>query len=159
MKAARTFFLMLALVGFLFSLIVHLLALLGRAPSSGYWFVMPFLGAFVSWISSAHLSGAKAGRMASIPFSEVVKDCPAWLKRTNYFFDAYVVLIFLGLALRTSGVFHWKQVELPVGAGFLFLSAVCMTFYAGSFSMLFGKLFGRPTGERRQTGKVPAAPK
>jgi len=25
--------------------------------------------------------------------------------------------------------------------------------------MLFGKLFGRPTGERRQTGKVPAAPK
>jgi hypothetical protein len=83
--------------------------------------------------------------MARIPFSEVVKDCPAWLKRTDYFLDAYTVVIFLGIALRTSGVFHWKQVELPVGAGFLFLSAVCMTFYAGSFSMLFGKLFGATT--------------
>jgi hypothetical protein len=98
-----------------------------------------------SWISAAYLSGAKAARMASIPFipfSEVVKDCPAWLKRTNYFSDAYVVLIFLGLVLRTSGVFHWKQVELPVGAGFLFMSAVSMTFYVGSLGNII-VTFGR----------------
>jgi hypothetical protein len=147
MKAARTFFLMLALVGFLFSLIVHLLELWGRAPSASGWLVAPFLGALLSWISAAYLSGAKTARMASIPFSEVVRGCPAWLKRTNYFSDAYVVLIFLWLALRTSGIFHWKTVELPVGAGFLFMSAVSMTFYVGSFSMLFGKLFGPPPGE------------
>jgi hypothetical protein len=45
MKTARTFFLMLALVGFIFSLITHLLALWDRASSSEYWFVVPFLAA------------------------------------------------------------------------------------------------------------------
>ena len=147
MKAARTFFLVLALVGFFFSFIVHLLGLWGRTPLASGWLVAPFLGALLSWISAACLSGAKSGRMASIPFKEVVKGCPAWLKRTNYLSDAYVVLIFLRLVLRTSGLFHWKKVELPAGAGFLFMSAVSMTFYVGSFSMLFGKLFGPPPGE------------
>ncbi len=142
MKLIRTLFLTLALVGFLCSLVIHLSALWGRTPSSEGWLIAPFLGALLSWIAAAYLSGAKAGRMAGIPLSEVVKDCPAWLKRTDYFFSAYAVLIVLGLALRTSGVFHWKQVELPVSAGFLFDSALCMMFYAGSFSMLFGKLFG-----------------
>jgi hypothetical protein len=105
--------------------------------------------------SSAHLSGAKAGRMASIPFSEIVKDCPAWLKRTNYFFDAYVVLIFLWLALRTSGVFHWKQVELPVVAGFLFLSAVCMTFYAVLFPCCLESYLAAPPGEPTDKHALP----
>ena len=149
MKAASTFFLMLALVGFLFSLIVHLLALWGRAPSSEYWFVVPFLGALMSWISAAYLSGAKAGRMAAVLVSEVVKDCPAWLKRTNYFFFAYAGLIFLWVALRAPGLFHWRRVELSTLTGFIVFSAFSMMFYVGSFSMLFGKLFGesrlRPT--------------
>lgn len=144
MKIIRILLLILSLVGFICSLVVHLLALWSRTPSEG-WLIAPFLGALFSWISAAYLSGAKAARMARIPFSEVVKDCPAWLKRTDYFFDAYVVLIFCWVAIRTSGVFQWKQVELPPGAGFLFLSAVCMTFYAGSFSMLFGKLYGATT--------------
>jgi len=142
MKLIRTLFLILALAGFLFSLVIHLSTLWGRAPSSEGWLVAPFLGALLSWIAAAYLSGAKAGRMAGIPFSEVVKDCPTWLKRTDYFFSAYAFLIFLALALRTLGVFHWKRVEFPLPAGFLFFSAFCMMFYAGSFSMLFGKLFG-----------------
>jgi hypothetical protein len=133
---------MLALAGFLCSLVIHLSALWGRTPTSEGWLIVPFLGAFLSWIAAAYLSGAKAGRMAAIPFSEVVKDCPTWLKRTDYFFSAYAVLIVLGCALRSSGGFHWKQVELPVSAGFLFVSALCMMFYTGSFCMLFGKLFG-----------------
>src|SRR5277367_2895366 len=111
MKIIRILLLILSLVGFLCSLVIHLLALWGRTPSANAWLIAPFLGALFSWISAAYLSGAKAARMASIPFSEVVKDCPAWLKRTDYFFDAYVVLIFCWVALRTSGVFHWKQVE------------------------------------------------
>jgi hypothetical protein len=146
MKTARTIFLMLALVGFIFSLIIHLLALWGRAPSSEYWFVVPFLGAFVSWISAAYLSSAGTSRMARILVSEVVKDCPTWLKRTNYFFFAYTGLIFLCVALRAPGLFHWRKVEMPAVAGFVFFSAFSMLFYLGSFSMLFGKLFGKTCG-------------
>jgi hypothetical protein len=146
MKAARTFFLMLALVGFRFSSIIHLLALWGGAPSSEYWFVVPFFGAFLSWISAAYLSGAKAGRMGLIPLSEVVKDCPTWLKRTNYFFFAYTGLIFLWVALRAPGLLHWRKVELPATAAFVFFSAFSMLFYVGSFSMLLGKLFGEACG-------------
>jgi hypothetical protein len=119
---------------------------MGRAPSSEYWFVVPFLGAFLSWISAAYLSGAKAGRMALIPLSEVVKDCPTWLKRTNYFFFADTGLIFLWVALRAPGLLHWRKVELPVTAAFVFFSAFSMTFYVGSYSMLLGKLFGETRG-------------
>ena len=147
-KAARTFFLMLALVGFLFSSTIHLLALWRRTPSSEYWFVVPFLGALLSWISAAYLSGAKAGRIAAILVSEVVKDCPAWLKRTNYFFFAYSWLINVWVALRAPGLFHWRRVELSVITGFIAFSALSMSFYVGSFSMLFGKLFG----ESRRAG-------
>jgi uncharacterized membrane protein len=146
MKAARTFFLMLALVGFLFSLIIHLLALRGGAPSSEYWFVVPFLGALVSWIAAAYLCGAKAGPRGRIPIGEVVKDCPTWLKRTNYFFFAYTGLIFLWVVLRAPGIFHWRKVELSAPTDFVFFSTFSMMFYASSFSMLFGKLFGETRG-------------
>ena len=95
----------------------------------------------MSWISAAYLSGAKAGRMG-IPVSEVVKDCPAWLKRTDYFFSAYLGLVLLWLALRFPEVFHGRKVELPATAGFVIFSAFSMMFYVGAFSMLFGKLFG-----------------
>ena len=142
MKTARTFFLMLALLGFLFSLIIHFLALRGRAPSSEYLFAVPFLGALVSWISAAYLTGAKAGRMGIIPLKEVVKDCPTWLRRTNYFFSVYAGLIFLSVALRAPGILHWRKVKLLVVTAFVVFSAFSMMFYVGSFSMLFGKLFG-----------------
>jgi hypothetical protein len=144
METARKFFLLISLVGFLFSLIIHLLSLWGRAPSSEYWFVVPFLGAFVSLIAAAYLSGAKAGRMGLISLSEVVKGCPTWLKRTNYFLFAYTGLIFFWAALRAPGIFHWRKVELPAITGFLFFSTLSMMFYVGSFSMLFGKLLARP---------------
>lgn len=142
MKTARTFLLSLAVVGVLFSLIIHLLALWGRAPSSESWYAVLFLGAFVLFVSAAYLSGAKPGRMGMIPVSEIVKGCPTWLKRTEYFFSAYTGLICLWLALRVPGIFHWRKVELPTMTGFVIFSAFSLTFYASSFSMLFGKLFG-----------------
>jgi len=141
MKRARTFFLMVAVVGFLFSLIIHLLALSGRAPSSESWYVVPFLGAFVAFVSAAYLSGAKAVSRG-MPTREIVKNCPTWLKRTEYFFSAYLALICLWVALRAPGIFHWRKVELSATAGFLIFSAFSMTFYMSSFLMLFGKLFG-----------------
>jgi hypothetical protein len=129
-------------VGFLFSSIIHLIALWGRAPSSESWYVVPFLGAFVLFVSAAYLSGAKPGRRGMIPSSEIVKGCPTWLKRKDYFFFAYMGLIFLWVALRAPRIFHWRKVELSATAGFAVFSAFSMTFYVSSFSMLFGKLFG-----------------
>jgi hypothetical protein len=147
MKRARTSFLMLAVVGFLFSLIMHLLALSGRAPSSESWYVVPFLGALVAFVSAAYLSGAKAG-WRGMPIGEIVKNCPTWLRRTEYFFSAYLGLSFLWVALKTPGIFHWRKVELPTMTGFVIVSALSMSFYVGAFSMLFGKLFG---GNRTET--------
>ncbi len=141
MKTARTSFLILAVVGFLFSLIIHLLALWHRTPSSESWYMVPFLGALVTFVSAAYLSGAKAV-WRGMPIGEIVKNCPTWLKRTEYFFSGYLGLIFLWEALRVPGIFHWRKVELPPVAGFVIFSAFSMTFYMGSFSMLFGKLFG-----------------
>ena len=141
MKTLRIFLLVVSLVGFLVSLVIHLLTLFRRAPVSEYWFVMPFLGAIVSWISAAYLSGVKTGRMGMVPTSEVVKGCPTWLKSADYFFFAYAGLVFLWVASIAVGIFHWSKVELPVVTAFLSFSAFSMMFYMGSFSMLFGKLF------------------
>jgi hypothetical protein len=143
MKIATSFFLILAVVGFLFSIIIHLLALSGRAPSSESWYAVPFLGAFVLFVSAGYLSGAKPGRLGMIPVSEIVKGCPTWLKRTEYFCSAYMGLICLWLVLKVPGIFHWKKIVLPAVAGFVFFSAFAITFYISSFSMLFGKLFGQ----------------
>jgi hypothetical protein len=141
MKTARTLFLLLAVVGFLFSLFIHLWALKGRTPSSASLYVASFLGAFVLFVSAGYLSGAKAvGR--GIPFKEIVKDCPAWLKGTVYFFSAYLGLTCLWVALRAPVIFHWRKVALPGIAGLALLSTFAMSFYVDSFSMLFGKLFG-----------------
>src|SRR5258708_26229061 len=133
MKTARTFFLMIALMGFLFSLIIHLLALGGHASSSESWVVVRFLGALVSFVSAGYLSGAKPGRIGMIPFSEIVKGCPTWLKRTEYFFSAYLGLIFLWIALKAPGIFHWRKVELPTIPGFVIFSAFTVSFYVSSF--------------------------
>ena len=76
MKTARIFFLMLALVGFLFSFIIHLLVLSGRVPTSDLLDMVPLLGAFVLFVSAAYLSGTRAVRMGLIPISAIVKDCP-----------------------------------------------------------------------------------
>jgi hypothetical protein len=141
MKTARTFFLILALVGFLFSFFIHLLVLSGRVPASDSWDVVPFLGSLVLFVSAAYLSGTKAVRMGLIPISAVVKDSPAWLKRIGYFSFAYAGLICVWVVLRTPGIFHWRKVELPATAGFVIFSAFAMAFYVSSFSMLFGKLF------------------
>jgi hypothetical protein len=143
MKTVRSFFLILAVVGFLISLIVHLLALWGRAPSSESWYLVPILGASVLFVSAGYLSGAKPGRLGMIPGSEIVKGCPTWLKRTEYFFSAYMGLICLWLILKVPGIFHWRKIELPAVAGFVLFSAFAMTFYVSSFSMLFGNLFGQ----------------
>jgi hypothetical protein len=138
MKTARTLFLVLASIGFLFSFIIHLLLLSGHVPASDLWSVAPFLGALVSFASAAYLSGAKRGPMGAIPASAIVKDCPSWLKSAEYFFFAYSCVIFLWIAL-----FTWRKVELPAKTSFVLLSAVSMSFYVSSFLMLFWKLSGK----------------
>jgi len=142
MKTVRMFFLVLAVVGFLLASIIHLLALWSRPPSSKSWDVVLFLGAFVLFVSAAYLGGAKPGRMGIIPFSEIVRGCPTWLRRAEYFFSSYMVLICLWVAIRASGIFHWRKVELPLTLGIVVFSAFSMSFYMSSFSILFGKLFG-----------------
>jgi hypothetical protein len=101
MKIARSFFLILAAVGFLFSIIIHALALWGRAPSSESWNAVPFLGAMVVFVSAGYLGGVKPIRIGTISVSEIVKGCPTWLKRTEYFFSAYMALIGLWLVLQS----------------------------------------------------------
>jgi hypothetical protein len=141
MKSARIFLLVLAFVGFIFSLTVHLLSLLGRVPTSASWFVGPCLGALVSFVLAPYLSGTKVGRMG-VSIKEIVKGCPTWLRRTEYFFSAYVALVMVWLAFRSPGVFPLGKVELPARAAFVVFSAVSTAFYVSTFSMLFGKLFG-----------------
>lgn len=149
MKIARSFFLILAVVGFLFSIIIHALALSGRAPSSESWNTVPFLGAMVVFLSAGYLGGVKPIRIGMISVSEIVKGCPTWLKRTEYSFSAYMGLIGLWLVLKVLGVFHLRTID----AGFVFFSAFAMTFYISSFSILFGKLFG----QNRQANEVSDA--
>ena len=140
MTTARTVLLNCSALGFAFSLGVHFFSLAGHTPSSDSWLVLPFLGALVSFSSAGYLSGAKTGRMGTVPISEIVKGCPKWLKWTVYFFSAYLVLVWL--VVGSSEVYHWRKVEMPARMAFVVFSAFALLFYFSSFSMLFGKMFG-----------------
>jgi hypothetical protein len=142
MTIGRTFLIVLAFVGFAFSLTIHFLALSERIPSSEFWLVAAFVGSLVTFVLAAVLSGAKPGRMGMIPQSEVTKGCAQWLKRTDWFFFGYAGLVLVWTAIRSLGGFHWRKVELSDMASFLTFSAFSMTFYISSVSMLFGRLFG-----------------
>jgi len=84
----------------------------------------------------------KGGPDGEYPCQRGCQRLPNLAEKTNYFFFAYTGFIFLWVGLRAPGLFHWGKVELPTRTGFVIFSAFSMTFYVGSFSMLFGKLFG-----------------
>ena len=142
MTTPRTVLLNFSALGFAFSLGVHFFSLAGHTPSSDSWLVLPFLGALVSFSSAGYLSGAKTGRMGTVPICEIVKGSPKWLKWTVYFFSAYLGLVLVWLVVRSSEVFRWRKVEMPTRMAFVVFSAFAVLFYVSSFSMLFGKMFG-----------------
>jgi hypothetical protein len=122
--------------------IVNFLAILGHASLSTDWFMLLSVGALLSFVTASFLSNTEAGGRG-IPFGEVVKDCPIWLKRTNYVFLAYLALTLLSVTFRYPGALHWRKVEMSDFDGLIVLSAFAMDFYLAAFSMLFGKLFGK----------------
>jgi hypothetical protein len=140
MKTTRIFLLLLAVAGFLFASIIHFSALWGRPFSSESWSTWSLLGALVLFVLVAYLGGARPGPRGMVPFSEIVKRCPTWLKRADYFIFVYGVLIFLWQT-RVLGV-HWRRVELSPIAGTAIESAFAMSFYVSSFCVLFGRPFG-----------------
>jgi hypothetical protein len=140
MKTLRQIWMLMAAVGFIFSLMIHVFALSGRAPQSDVWIALLFGGTFVLWIPGALLSGMKGGHMGAIPVGEIVRGCPKWLKKADYFLFSYAVLIFLWGILRHFGILHLREGRQPSPETFGIFSGWCMAFYAGVFSMLFGKL-------------------
>lgn len=152
MKTLRQICLVLAAVGFISSLMIHLFALWGRAPQSDVWIAVFFGGAFVLWISGALLTGTKGGHMGAISIEKIVSDCPNWLKKADYFLFSYAVLVFLWGVLRSLGVIHLREVRQPSPETFGIFSGWLMAFYAGGYSMLFGRLFG---GDHRRPSTCP----
>jgi hypothetical protein len=111
----------------------------------------------VSFVLATKLSGAKVGRMG-VSTREIVKGCPTWLRRTEYFFSAYVALVMVWLVFRSLGVIHRGPVELSARTAFVVFSAVSTAFYVSSFSMLFGKLFGEEYQDPTSSGAAQQNP-
>jgi hypothetical protein len=153
MKTLRQVCMLFAGVGFILSLGIHLSALLGRVPSSGGWIILTFMGGMVVWISAALASGTRGeGRMGTIPISAIVEKRPAWLKTTTYFCFWYAILLLIGPALRPSSFIRLGRVLESASALVAMLSGWSLPFFAGAFSMVWGKVPSRDSRHESTPG-------
>jgi hypothetical protein len=153
-------FRLLALTGFLFSLMVHVGALLGHdIPfEDGTW--MLHVGIFVVWVPAV-----LAGRQLSRDFRQkdfwkaVLRGCPAWLRRLAQALFAYAILNFL---LFTLSMFGGGGAE-PASPAHHFLrlaSGHWMAFYLMSYAILTSAVRVREMDRARRCSNghpVPAA--
>src|SRR2546428_7537833 len=117
----------LAVAGFLASLLVHFLALLGL-PSpfgSATWFL--HIGIFVVWLPTVFVAQrlGKGSKQADL-WKAVFRGCPAWVRSGAYVVGAYAVVNFVLFIIQTTAYPKNKVPELIEYRGF---SGHWMAFY------------------------------
>src|SRR5215469_10585399 len=97
-------FLLIAAVGFVLSLVAHVLALLGIAMPGGGLVWALHVGIFVVWIPAIFLS---RNRLQNVPrknhMDAMLGDCPRWMRRAITILFAYAIVNFLLFLFSTIG--------------------------------------------------------
>lgn len=129
---------LLSIGGFVASLLVHVLALLGRPNlnpfSAQTWLLHP--GVFVVCLP-AMLIGQRLSRGATTRtemLNATLRGCPGWVKNGAYVLFAYAVINFLLFALQTTS---YPRHELPEAVRLRGFSGHWMAFYYMSAAVLY----------------------
>jgi hypothetical protein len=120
-------FALLAAIGLLLSVWVHIGVLEGRSPSAMAWSL--HIGVFVVWIPSVIVARRLVGNMNRTDFWKVVlRGAPVWLRYMVYGFFAYAAI---------SGFLFFSSVRESGADPLRMFSAVWMVFYSSAFAILY----------------------
>ena len=124
-------FVILAVVGFVLSVIVHGLSLFGVVPPGGDMAFVLHVGIFIIWIPAVILNQRQGGK-------DVLDRTPRWMKRALAVLGAYALLNFgyfmIVAPKRGSQEINKHPAPSKVFRGF---SGHWMLFYGAGFSMLW----------------------
>lgn len=141
MRPLIVFFMALAGLGFLVSLIAHLMALAGRLPPGGDAIMFMHGGVFVVWLpavlAALRLSGPSepgSNRRHRTDWNRTFAGNPAWMRYATHAVMLYAVLNFL-LAMRGAPTHRGANGITPqILRGF---SGHWMVFYWTGFAILY----------------------
>ena len=134
-RALPFLFSLLALLGLILSLWVHIGALLGLrvAPAAFFWVL--HIGIFVVWFPAVLAARKRVGNLNRRDFWKVVlKDAPDWMRYMVYVFFGYAVVNFAIFFLNTAGGSDGANPPATVWRGF---SGHWMLFYSAAFAILY----------------------
>ena len=152
MHAILSFFIYLAGVGLVSSVIVHVCSLLNLPnPLGGLAYTLN-IGIFIVWIPAV----IAAGRMTEDfkqkdMWKALLRGCPDWMKKLTYFFFAYAFInFFIFIALEVVGYRGGAEVKGdPSLRGF---SGHWMAFYSAAMAFLYSR---RETLDRDLVRRCP----
>jgi hypothetical protein len=142
-------FMVLAAIGLLLSLGVHVMALAGLPIPGGGMVWALHLGIFLVWLPTM-LVARRVTREASRRdfFRVILRGCPAWIRTAFFVFLGYAVLNFVLFAIRTAGS---PQATGPAPPGVVIgFSGHWMAFYSAAFAILYSAIHAtHPLRDRR----------
>lgn len=126
-------FMLLAAVGFILSVVVHVSALLGLPIPGGDAAWGLHIGIFVVWLPTVLVSTRTARFTNQKDFWKVaLSGCPPWMRKALYLVFGYAILNFIIF------IFAMKyQAGVPSAADFRGFSGHWMVFYGVAFAMLY----------------------
>jgi hypothetical protein len=120
-------FMWVAVAGFVASLLVHILALMGLASPFGSATWLLHVGIFVVWFPTVLIAQRLTRGAKQVDFWKATfRGCPGWAKAGAYVVGGYAMLNFVFFALQTS---RYPRNEIPDIVEYRGFSGHWMAFY------------------------------
>jgi len=129
---------LIAGVGFLLSLIAHLVALFGKSIPGGGLVWALHVGIFMVWIPAILISKGKLDHVpAQRQLDAVIAECPGWMRRAIKILFAYAIVNFLLFIISTTG--HPRPTGSAPAAVIRGFSGHWMIFYSMAFVTFYSE--------------------
>lgn len=142
LQAVAKLFLLLATIGLLSCLVVHLCGLMGfSSPLSEWTTSMLVPGLFAVWLPTIFYASRVGLHFKRSDFwNAVLRNCPLWLRRSVYVFVAYGILNFIHIALVSgdsdpTGPVSSKSAWAITGHLMIFYSVAAAVLYSATRSV------------------------
>jgi hypothetical protein len=158
MKIVLTPFMILAGIGLILSIIVHLLALLGMPNPFGQAAMLLHIGIFVVWLPAVIVGNKLVKDFKRKDFWEAaLRACPKWMKYMTSFFFGYAILNFIIFIILGDG--NGGSSENPSPNTLRGFSGHWMAFYSVALAMLYSGIhIEEHDNTRRCPNRHPVSP-
>jgi len=129
-------FITIAAVGFVLSLVTHLMALCGLTPPGGGLVWGLHIGIFAVWIPTVIIGNRRIpGGVCNRSWKAMLSGCPLWMRRAVQLIFIYAIVNFILFMITTIG--QPKPVGPAPASVLRGFSGHWMAFYCAAFSTLY----------------------